>query len=49
MKKENKIQQEIIIWFRNTQQEGIIFSVPNEGSNPAEQMYKKSLQKDNIK
>lgn len=43
MKKENKIQQEIIIWFRNTQQEGVIFSVPNEGSNPAEQMYKKSL------
>ena len=49
MKSENKIQQECYQWFNNNyclknhNPRMCIFSVPNEGSNPREQMYKKSL------
>jgi hypothetical protein len=45
MKSESKIQSEIFIWFRNENlgTNNIIFSVPNEGSNVKEQMYKKSM------
>lgn len=45
MKSESKIQSEIFLWFRNENlgTNNIIFSVPNEGSNAKEQMYKKSM------
>lgn len=49
MKSENKIQQEIVIWFKNNyclkhhNPKCEIFSVPNEGSNAKEQIYKKSI------
>lgn len=49
MKSENKIQSEIVMWFHNNyclkihNPQYIIFSVPNEGQNAKEQMYKKSL------
>lgn len=43
-KTESKIQQEIIIWFRNSNLTtgNIIFSVPNEGKSAKEQMFKKA-------
>ena len=43
-KKESKIQQEIVIWYRNNNlnSNNIIFSVPNEGKSATEQMYKKA-------
>lgn len=46
MKSENRIQQEAVMWFRNTfcrvgqVPRCMIFSVPNEGSNEVEQMRK---------
>lgn len=49
LKKESKIQQEIVMWFNNnyclkeSNPKCCIFSVPNEGMNLVEQMYKKSL------
>lgn len=49
IKKESKIQQEIVMWFnnnyclKNMNPKCCIFSVPNEGSNIKEQLYKKSL------
>lgn len=49
LKKESKIQQEIVMWFKNnyclkeSNPKCCIFSVPNEGMNLVEQMYKKSL------
>ncbi|MGL4336351.1 MAG: VRR-NUC domain-containing protein [Turicibacter sp.] len=49
MKSENKIQQEIVMWFRNTyctkknNPRYTIFSVPNEGTDVKEQQYKKSI------
>lgn len=49
MKSENKIQQEVVMWFRNNfcttknNPKYVIFSVPNEGTNQKEQMYKKSI------
>jgi hypothetical protein len=49
MKKESKIQQEIVMYFNNTyglkhhNPKCLIFSVPNEGKNAKEQMYKKML------
>ena len=48
-KDESKIQQEIVIWFNNnyclktSNPRCSIFSVPNEGKNAREQMYKKAL------
>ena len=48
-KTEAKIQQEIVTWFTNTyglknyNPKCLIFSVPNEGKNAKEQMYKKML------
>jgi hypothetical protein len=48
-KDESKIQQEIVMWFnnnyclKNSNPQCLIFSVPNEGKNAREQMYKKSL------
>jgi len=48
-KSEAKIQQEIVIWFNNNYclkthiPRCSIFSVPNEGKNAREQMYKKTL------
>lgn len=44
MKSEDKIQQEIVIWFRNNNlgSENIIFSVPNSGKNIVEQLRKKA-------
>lgn len=47
MKTESKIQQEIVMFFRNNyclkhhNPRCAIFSVPNEGRNPREQMQKK--------
>ena len=43
-KSESKIQQEIVIWYRNNNlnNNNIIFSVPNEGKNAKEQMFKKA-------
>lgn len=43
-KSESKIQQEIVIWFRNNnlKTNNIIFSVPNEGKSAKEQMFKKA-------
>lgn len=49
MKSESKIQQECYQWYhnkfclKNHSPKMCIFSVPNEGSNAREQMYKKSL------
>jgi hypothetical protein len=49
MKRESKIQQEIVMWFNNTHglkhhnPKCLIFSVPNEGKSAQEQMYKKML------
>ena len=49
MKTESKIQQEILIFYKNNfclnhhTPQHIIFSVPNESSNAKEQMYKKAL------
>lgn len=49
MKSENKIQSEIVMWFHNNycldihDPQHVIFSVPNEGQNAKEQMYKKAL------
>jgi hypothetical protein len=48
-KSEGKIQQEIVMWFNNNyclkshSPRCSIFSVPNEGRNVSEQMYKKTL------
>jgi hypothetical protein len=48
-KDESKIQQEIVQWFNNNYclkshvPRCSIFSVPNEGKNAREQMYKKML------
>jgi hypothetical protein len=48
-KSEGKIQQEIVLWFnnnyclKNSNPRCCIFSVPNEGKNAREQMYKKTL------
>jgi hypothetical protein len=48
-KDESKIQHEIVMWFnnnyclKNSNPQCLIFSVPNEGKNAREQMYKKSL------
>ena len=48
-KLESKIQQEIVIYFNNkyclkhSNPKCSIFSVPNEGKNAREQMYKKML------
>ena len=48
-KTEAKIQQEIVTWFTNTyglkshNPKCLIFSVPNEGKNAKEQMYKKMI------
>jgi len=48
-KSEGKIQQEIVMWFNNNyclkthNPRCSIFSVPNEGRNAREQMYKKTL------
>lgn len=39
-KAESKIQQEIIMMVRSEFQKMVIFSVPNEGKNPKEQMAK---------
>jgi hypothetical protein len=43
-KSESKIQQEIVVWFRNNnlKTNNIIFSVPNEGKSAKEQMFKKA-------
>jgi len=43
-KSESKIQQEIVVWYRNNNlnNNNIIFSVPNEGKNAKEQMFKKA-------
>jgi hypothetical protein len=43
-KSESKIQQEIVIWYRNNNlnNNNIIFSVPNEGKSAKEQMFKKA-------
>lgn len=43
-KSESKIQQEIVIWYRNNNlnNNNIIFSVPNEGKSVKEQMFKKA-------
>lgn len=45
MKNESKIQQEIIVHFRNNNlnTNNLIFSVPNESANGREAMYKKSI------
>ena len=49
MKSENKIQQEAFMWYSNNfclkhhNPRHVIFSVPNEGSNAKEQIYKKAL------
>lgn len=49
MIKEAKIQQEIYLWFNNNyclknhKPRFTIFSVPNEGANIKEMMYKKSM------
>jgi hypothetical protein len=49
MKKESKIQQEIVMYVTNNfglkhhNPKFLIFSVPNEGKNAKEQMYKKML------
>lgn len=47
MKNENKIQQEIFMYYHNnfclSDSGNIIFSVPNEGKDAKEQAYKKSL------
>jgi hypothetical protein len=49
MKTEGRIQQEIVTWFTNKHglkhhdPKCLIFSVPNEGKNAKEQMYKKML------
>jgi hypothetical protein len=46
MKTEDKIQQEIVMWYRNTyclkhhNPRNIIFSVPNDSKNAVEQMRK---------
>ena len=46
MKSENRIQQEVVMWFRNNfcrvgqVPRYMIFSVPNEGSDATEQMRK---------
>jgi hypothetical protein len=46
MKSEDKIQQEIVMWYRNTyclkhhNPRNIIFSVPNDSKNAVEQMRK---------
>jgi hypothetical protein len=48
-KTEAKIQQEIVVWFNNNycltthNPRCAIFSVPNEGKNAREQLYKKAL------
>jgi hypothetical protein len=48
-KSEGKIQQEIVMWFNNNyclkthNPRCSIFSVPNEGRNVREQIYKKTL------
>lgn len=48
MNSESRIQQEIVRWFRNNyclkhhQPRHAIFSVPNEGKNPKEQLKKKA-------
>lgn len=48
-KSESKIQQEIVMWFNNNyclkshNPKCTIFSVPNEGKNVKEQMYKRTL------
>ena len=48
-KSESKIQQEIVMWFNNNyclkshNPRCSIFSVPNEGKNVKEQMYKRTL------
>lgn len=48
MKSESKIQQEIVMWYRNNyctaknKPRHLIFSVPNEGKNIKEQMSKKA-------
>lgn len=48
MKSESKIQQEIVMWYRNkfctikNNPRHLIFSVPNEGKDIKEQMSKKS-------
>lgn len=44
MKSEDKIQQEIVMWYRNNNlnNNNIIFSVPNEGKSAKEQMFKKA-------
>jgi hypothetical protein len=43
-KSESKIQQEIVVWYRNNNlnNNNIIFSVPNEGKSAKEQMFKKA-------
>jgi hypothetical protein len=43
-KSESKIQQEIVIWYRNNNlnNNNVIFSVPNEGKSAKEQMFKKA-------
>jgi hypothetical protein len=48
-KTESRIQQEIVTWFtnnyglKNHNPKYLIFSVPNEGKNAKEQMYKKMI------
>jgi len=48
MKSESKIQQEIVMWYRNNycttknEPRNLIFSVPNEGKDINEQMAKKA-------
>lgn len=48
-KNEGAVQQSIVIWFnnnyclKNSDPQCLIFSVPNEGKNAREQMYKKAL------
>lgn len=48
-KTEARIQQEIVTWFTNNyglynqEPKYLIFSVPNEGKNVKEQMYKKMI------
>jgi hypothetical protein len=48
MKSEDKIQQEIVMWYRNTyclihhNPRNIIFSVPNDSKDAKEQMRKKA-------
>jgi hypothetical protein len=45
MKTESKIQQECMMWYRNThlKTDNIFASIPNEGKNAIEQMRKKAI------